>query len=493
MIDPSPGRGIGRRRLLQWTGVAVGAIGAEAIGVSTASACVRTRSKPPPIPDPIPIRQADSLVEAMGARINVQVADSSFGDLTSVRDAVAYIGLRYAREATVLPSINPTMAGHQANGWPMLAAAGCRILTIMGTADGKAGSVTAFADHHKSQFGGDSGGVLWGIENANEWNGRRGCGIGHGQSKVTGRFYSERYPLWNEQLALWQRRMWQVYSVDPHLEGLKVLGPSLVNATPGNSADLISVSEHVLGGQGLQPYLTHANYHVYPGQAAGLQEASAPSWHLDQKVAAMAVQAPDRPWICTESGMHNAYNDPIKAFSAHSASAAGIYAPRMTLEHLLRGTSKQFYFGLADDRPDPHRRNATVEFGLFTSDWSPKPAAVAWSRLVSLFADPGPAFTPEKVSTTVTGDPAMMLHSLRFQKRDGTTLLALWRDVSVYDYSTQSDLVVPPQTATVTLARPAAVTMYRPSVKAGVYRRLGNALTSMQVQLTGDVVILAVT
>jgi hypothetical protein len=482
---------VGRRRLLQWTGSAVGA---SMLGISSASATPRHALAMPPLTlDPITTACADSLVEAMGAGINIQLASSAYGDLAAVRDAIAYIGLRYAREATVAPSFNPTMAGNQAKGWPMLASVGCRMITIMAKADGSQGSVSEIASYHKSTFGGDSGGVLWGIENANEWNGVRGTGVGSGVSRLTGKTYSDTYPRWAEQLTTWQRAMWRQYATDPQLDGLAIVGPALVNATPGNSQVLVGVANAVTGrSTGLHRYTTHSNYHVYCGQAAGLSQPSVPSWHLDQKVSAMMVQAPNRPWVCTEAGMHNALNSSNTGFSPHSQSAAGIYAPRMTLEHLLRGTYRHWFFGLVDDMPDPNMDNQDNAFGLFNNDWTPKPAAVAAKRMVALFSDPGPTFTPAQTNLTVSGDSRMMLHSLRFGKRDGTTLIALWRDTSVWDYVTQSDLAVPAQTATVTMLKPSTVHMYRPSVADGVYASLGTGLTCVDVAVAGDVVVLSI-
>jgi hypothetical protein len=190
--------------------------------------------------------------------------------------------------------------------------------------------------------------------------------------------------------------------------------------------------------------------------------------------------------------MHNALNSTNTGFSAHSQRAAGIYAPRMTLEHLLRGTYRHWFFGLGDEVPDPKLDDQTNAFGLFNNDRTPKPAAVAAKRMVALFSDPGPRFTPTQTNLTVSGEPTMMLHSLRFGKRDGTTLLALWRDTSVWDYVTQSDLAVPAKTATVTMLRPSTVQMYRPSVADGVYANLGTGLTSVDVAVAGDVVVLSI-
>ncbi len=437
----------------------------------------------------VPATPADHLVEAMGARINTQLATSAYGDHQALRDAVAYIGLRYAREATVLPSFNATQASHQQRAWPMLAAVGCRMVTAVGKASGNEGSVAAFAAYHKSQFGGDAGSVLWGIENASEWNGRRGPGNGKGVSPRTGHYYSASYPLWAEQLAVWQRAMWQTYQNDVKLNGLAVVGSALVNANPGNSKDLVDVAKIVYKSKaGIQPYLSHTNIHVYPGQAAGLGEPTVPSWHLDRKVEAMRVQASQRPYVCTESGMHNALASSNRDFSAHSRDAAGIYAPRMTLEHLLRGTRRHWYFELVDEHPDPDRNNQESNLGLFGYDWTPKPAATAWKRMVDLFADPGPRFTPPGVQLTVSGPP-MRLRTVLFQKRNGTALLALWRDVSVYDYKTGSNLTVAARTAKVSLQNASRVRVYRPSLVAGVYRDLGGGVTSASVSLSGDVVV----
>jgi len=145
-----------------------------------------------------------------------------------------------------------------------------------------------------------------------------------------------------------------------------------------------------------------------------------------------------------------------------------------------------------DDRPDPQRNDQNNAFGLFNNDWTPKPAARALKRMVHLFSDPGPAFSPKHAYLTVSGHPGMRLHSLRFRKRDGTTLLALWRDVSVWDYVTQSDLHVPAQTAKVTMRKPRNVRMYRPSVKHGVYAHLGRGVRHVHVPVAGDVVVLSI-
>jgi hypothetical protein len=98
-----------------------------------------------------------------------------------------------------------------------------------------------------------------------------------------------------------------------------------------------------------------------------------------------------------------------------SARSAG------AVEQWMCGIRKTFVYELAD-RASSH--GANNGYGLFHSDFSPKPAYNA-VRNVGLLSDPGPAFRASGLNFTLSGN-LTTFHHLLLQKWDGTFYLAIW-------------------------------------------------------------------
>ena len=447
----------------------------------------------------VPAQPADALADFAGVR--TISTDAAYGTDAQLVTALQSTGTRYIREPTSLPSTTTGVVDQQAT-WNAVHAIGVRVITRVGKPDGSEGSVADFAAYHKYRFA--SSGVIWAIENGNEWNKAvmaGGVGQGSGVSPITGRTYGASYPLWAEQLAVRQRQMWNAYRLDSALSSIVILGPALVSTNTTNAGLLFDVANVVysqLNGTpcttGIAQYCDYVQFHLYPGQAAAQAVDSVPSWKLDATIAATKLQAAGlRDVFCGEAGLHDAVNSSNLNFSAHSPAAAADYVPRMLLEHFYRGVKKMVYFELYDDGPDPGNTDQEASFGLIANDWSMKASGTAWSRMLALFSDPGTPVTPGLRMAVSGGDAATRW--LLFQKRDGTALVALWRDVSVYDYTKVSggstlaaaDLSPAAVTVTVNLNDTATVSTYKPT-SSGTATAVGN-VASFTVALAGEVVV----
>ena len=78
---------------------------------------------------------------------------------------------------------------------------------------------------------------------------------------------------------------------------------------------------------------------------------------------------------------------------------AGVYTPRVLLDHYLRGEKRVYTYELVDEFDDPGLTDPEAHFGLLHRDFTPKPAFSAMKNLLGLLNDPGPAFTPTSIDT----------------------------------------------------------------------------------------------
>jgi len=150
-------------------------------------------------------------------------------------------------------------------------------------------------------------------------------------------------------------------------------------------------------------------------------------------------------WI-TETGWHDYDGEgPTHPYTPRPVS--GIYMTRsiFKLMRLPRVQHAFLYTGIDLDLglPDGGEKKHEEFFGLYynKSDGSiaPKPHAIVLGKINALYADVGPApdfaskaFTPAKLDASVTGPAGSMVDFDVRQKSDGTHLLAIWRNISVY-------------------------------------------------------------
>ncbi|MBJ7357704.1 fibronectin type III domain-containing protein [Nocardioides sp.] len=386
-------------------------------------------------------RPADSLVDSFGVAIHTPYLDTPYADTARVTQALTDLGVRHVRDNLNL-SVPQSFAAMR-----QIASAGIRFDLIMG----RPGSwqtpqklVEAIAAELPT-------GVVESLEGANEYN------------------LDEHAVDWVLELRTHQQQLWEAANANPVTADLPVLAPALGMRTGFDQiADL---------GQ----YADYGNAHLYPG-------GRPPSWGIDELTQLEAIVVPGKPVMYTESGYHNATN----TTSGHRPTpepVVGSYAPRLLLEHYLRGTARVYNYELLDERADPGLTDHEAAFGLLRHDFSPKPAYLALKNLLGLVADPGPAFSPGRLAYTVDGATSD-LRQVLVQKRSGEFVLLLWRDQSLYNPSTGEQRTVPPRAMTVRLDERARVAVHVPS--AGSAPVASGAGTSVPLSMAGEVVALRI-
>jgi hypothetical protein len=386
-------------------------------------------------------KPADSLVDSFGVAIHLPYLTTPYADTARVKQALTDLGVRHVRDNLNLsvPQAFPAMRE--------IASAGIRFNLIMG----RPGSwqtpdklVQAIATEFPS-------GVVESLEGANEYN------------------LDENAVDWVLELRTHQQDLWNAANANPVTADLPVLAPALGMRTGFDQiADL---------GQ----YADYGNAHLYPG-------GRPPSNGIDELTQLESIVVPGKPVMYTETGYHNAMN----TTAGHRPTPEGVvgsYAPRLLLEHYLRGTARMYSYELLDQRPDPEQVDHEARFGLLRNDFSPKPAYSAMKNLLGLVADPGPAFAPGRLAYTIDGATSD-LRQVLVQKRSGEFVLLLWRDQSLYNPSTGETRTVPPRAMTVQLGERARIAVHQPSAGPGAVSN--TAGTSVPLSLGGEVVALRI-
>ncbi len=170
--------------------------------------------------------------------------------------------------------------------------------------------------------------------------------------------------------------------------------------------------------------------------------------------------APGMPVIATETGYHTTPNNPDGVDLATQAK----YTLSLLFDAYNAGLARVYLFELADEQADPAGTNADFHYGLYNSDWSPKPAATAVHNLMTLLTDHGTPLAGA-LNYTLSGAPAT-LGSRLLRRSDGTFVLALWNDVRVCGPAQVPISPAPaPVTITVQLPKPAtSVQVFDPLV-----------------------------
>jgi len=174
------------------------------------------------------------------------------------------------------------------------------------------------------------------------------------------------------------------------------------------------------------------------------------------------------PVHATETGYHDAMNT-TNVHPPLSQRGASIYMPRLFLEYARAGVARTFAYELVDEQPDPGLTDVELNYGLFESDWSYKPSAVALRNTIALLNSPrrGPR-RPLRYSLSNTGDadgpgPQGRVKDMLLQKADGTYWLALWQDSRAWDENARADIANPTTPVRVTLKRAMSLASYHPT------------------------------
>ena len=243
-------------------------------------------------------------------------------------------------------------------------------------------------------------------------------------------------------------------------------GVDVVNASFAAGADRRPAENSYLryldGGWDAKPTFDVGNTHSYV--LDGPPETGLVPWIADVK----AMGAPTDPYMATEVGYNNR---PENNYGWTSERAASIYLLRMLLEQSAHGAKRTFIYELANTETTDNRQNG---FGLVEWNGTPKDQYLALRRMLEKVKDPGatagaPAYTPAKLRMTVSdaaGNPDPRVRSRIWGKRDGSYVVALWQDGSVWDSAAKTDVTPAARQVRLTLAGAPGVQTFRPAEPA---------------------------
>ncbi|MCW2807956.1 MAG: hypothetical protein JWQ93_1911 [Marmoricola sp.] len=397
-------------------------------------------AEPAPIA-PLAAIPADSLVDSYGVGIHLAFLDTPYADATAVADKLSELGVRHVRDDLFMN--NP----RQYAGIRTVADRGIRFNLIMGRPTSPA-TPAQYVDTVATQL---PAGSVESVEGTNEWD-------------LSGR------PEWVAEMQTRQRDLYLASKANPATASLPVLAPALAyrwNYVPAGD---------------MSQYADVANGHMYPG---GYQ----PSNQVSQITTAIRGSIPStKPLVTTEAGYHNALNT-TNGHLPVPEDVAGVYTPRVLLEHFVRGEQRVYTYELIDEFDDPGLTNPEAHFGLLRRDLTPKPAYAAMKTLLGLASDPGTAFTPAPLPVKVEGYPSDGRYVLT-HKRNGQYVLFLWRDVAVYDPVLQQPTTVTPTNVTLRLVKDKDLKVYRPSQGSTPVTQVQGS--SLPLQMDGQVTAITI-
>jgi hypothetical protein len=209
---------------------------------------------------------------------------------------------------------------------------------------------------------------------------------------------------WPERTRAFMQRLQDAAKANPELKA-PIIGPSLAW---GPSRNTIASSGDLWAGE---------NLHSYAG-------GRPPETQLPKDISDARRRGLDKPLYRTETGYHDAV-DATAGQPGVEEQVAADYVPRTFLEAFAAGARRTFLYELADEKPEPAKRDPEQHFGLLRQDLSPKPAFGTLAQLMAVVRDsPG---TGDKRSVAVHGGGDAQ--GLLLDRADGSRVLLLWRRV----------------------------------------------------------------
>lgn len=250
-----------------------------------------------------------------------------------------------------------------------------------------------------------------------------------------------------------------------------------------------------LGAAGAGEYVDVGDAHIYQG-------GERPTHRLDARIGYMDTYGSGKPRLVTECGYNTGQNlnDPAFGGNTVSALAAAKYGPRLAVEMYSAGVTTHWRYALMDEA-DPSGSNASAHWGLVEAPsvdprtWVPKPEYWSMRSYLALLGR-SVAFTPQPLDVGFTSADSEV-KTLLAQRHDGSWVLMLWRDVSVWDTATRSDLYPPSSPVSVDFGVARDVSVYVPRTagraRSPVPQRTVAAQDSITVDVAGDLVMLEIT
>lgn len=355
-----------------------------------------------------PARSADAFVQSIGINTHISYFRTAYGTgwATIIRPRLLALGVRHVRDAgTVVTSDGwmSTVYGRMRE----LSDSGVKFNLILRPADG---STDYQSTAHFSRLLTYAGSSVESFEGLNEHD-------------LSGR------ANWVAEVRAFQQAAWRALKADSRSAALPVYGPSMAHP----------IDAPLVGD--LSGYLDGGALHPYPG---GQRPMAAVSTHVTygRKISGT------KPLMASESG----YHDALLWSGSHpgvSEAAMGRYAPRLALDYFNAGLTRSYLYELIDEGTSVSEREQA--FGLLHADGTPKPAYTSLKNLITLLADPGPAFATSSLSYELSGDTTNV-RRLLLEKRNGRFYLVLWHDAFSFDQVTKTTAAPSAKKVTLRLA-----------------------------------------
>lgn len=289
------------------------------------------------------------------------------------------------------------------------------------------------------------------LEGPNEWNLQGGAN-------------------WAAELVEHQTRLWTAAKGSPVTRNLPIVAPALANRQGYTD----------LGDR--TAILDWGNIHLYTnGYAPGLR--------TDDTLAGQRIVSGAKPIIVTETGWH--YDETWFGPQRYTPEdVAGVYAPRLLLEYVIRNVPRMAIYELFDNPAAPttwQRR-----FGLLRGDGTRRPAFTSLANLNTIvtrqYRQTGrPGQTVAFRFRGVTAD----LRSVLVDRADGRVLLFLWRSAAaIYDPPTRRRLPLDPVTITIDWGGSYRISRFVPSTSATALQ--SSVTTRSSVALGAELEILEI-
>ena len=175
----------------------------------------------------------------------------------------------------------------------------------------------------------------------------------------------------------------------------------------------------------------------------------------------------DKPIIATETGYHNAVNQPEQP--GISEQAASKYLLRLLFEYFNRGIERTYSYELLDLQANPQRDYSQYNYGLLHHDGSPKPDFIALKNAIKLLAESDGNIEQARIIGDLDyqiESKKNNIHHTLLQKQNRNFYLILWQEVPSFDLSQRTNIKV--------AARPLKLNLNTAIATAKVYRPINS-------------------
>lgn len=230
-------------------------------------------------------------------------------------------------------------------------------------------------------------------------------------------------------------------------------------------------------------FATYGNAHIYPHQSIGGGVTPYTSFQANVPFQVAPI-TPSLNTVITEGGY---YTMPDANYGV-TESVQMRYTLDMMCDAFLLGYPAVYFYELFDNQADPGNTNSELHFGLFHSDYSPKPAATAIHNFTVILNGAG---TGNAASYTQTGLPNATFQ-LKLVDSAGATYIILWAEPVIWNQTTQTQSVAPNNSVTVTFSRSfASVTVFDPIISTTAQTTLTN-VSQATVNVTDHPIIIRI-